>query len=80
MSIITLPVTAIEHEAEASSRPGLLRRIMTALALSRRRSAERVIAAYFETQSEQRLADLGFSAADIAAIRAHGRRWSGPLA
>jgi uncharacterized protein YjiS (DUF1127 family) len=77
--IITWPVAAIEHEAEASPRPGLLRRIMAAMAESRRLSAERRIAAYFETQSDQRLADLGFSPADISALRARGRRFSGPL-
>jgi len=79
MSTITLPATAIEHEAEASSHPGLLRRFMTALMESRRLSAERRIAAYFESQSDQRLSDLGFSTADISAIRARGRRFSGPL-
>ena len=78
-TIITWPVTAIEHTSEASPPAGLLRRLLAAMAESRRRSAERVIAAYFENQSDQRLADLGFSAADISALRAHGRRFSGPL-
>ncbi len=77
--IITLPGTAVAHEAEASPRPGLWRRIMAAIVESQRSSAERRIAAYLESQSEQRLADLGFTAADIAAMRARaGHRWSGP--
>lgn len=79
MSIITFPGTAAEHETELSPRAGLLQRAIAAIIESRRKSAERMIAAYLESQSEQRLADLGFTAADIAAMRARaGRRWTGP--
>lgn len=77
--IITLPGIAVEHEAEASPRPGLLWRAIAAIVESRRLSAERRIATYLESQSEKRLADLGFTTADIAAMRARaGHRWSGP--
>ena len=78
MSIITLPGSAAEYEAQEGPRAGLLRRVLAAIFESRRLSAERRIAAYLEGQSEERLAHLGFSAADLSSIRATaGQRRSG---
>jgi uncharacterized protein YjiS (DUF1127 family) len=58
MSIITLPGSAAEHEAQASPRAGLLQRIVAAVLESRRLSTQRRVAVYLEGLSEQRLADL----------------------
>jgi uncharacterized protein YjiS (DUF1127 family) len=79
MSSITLPGSAAECEAQAGPRTRQWRRILAAIFESRRVSAERRVAAYLEGLSEHRLADLGFSAADISSMRARaGQRWSGP--
>ena len=48
----------------------LLRRVVASFLESRTRSTERRIAIHVSGLSDQRLADLGFSAADIASIRA----------
>ena len=53
-------------------RSTLLRRVVASVLESRTRSTERRIAIYLSGLSDQRLADLGFSAADIASIRAGG--------
>jgi uncharacterized protein YjiS (DUF1127 family) len=48
---------------------GPLRRFLDAIVASRTREAERRIAMHLATMSDQRLADLGFSAAEIKSIR-----------
>jgi len=70
MSIITVPNPAETlFEAAESRRAGLLRRVLAAIMESRRLAAERRVASYFEGLSDARLADLGWSAAEIASIR-----------
>jgi hypothetical protein len=57
-------------EASPSAVGSLLRRAMAAFLESRRLSAHRHVARHLEGLSDVRLLDLGFSAAEIEAIRA----------
>jgi hypothetical protein len=71
MSTITLTsaaAAAIEERETAAG--GLLRRVFDAIIEARTRSARRRIAVHLESVGDAQLADLGFSAADIASIRA----------
>ena len=70
MSIFTArsPATPAIKD-KAGPRAGPLRRLLAAIVASRTREAERRIAVHLAAMSEQRLADLGFSAADIKSIR-----------
>jgi hypothetical protein len=68
---ITVPRTAgIAFKAEESRRAGPMRRAFAALMESRQRSAGRRIASYLDGLSDARLADLGWTAAEIQALRA----------
>ena len=61
--------TTGRHEGE-TSRAGLLRRILDAIVEAKTLEARRRIAPYLQAASDQQLTDLGFTAADIASIRA----------
>jgi len=62
-------------EAERQRRAGRLARLFRRMIEARTRAAERRVAFHLEALSDERLADLGLTAADIATIRA--RRWRG---
>ena len=70
MSIVSArsPATPAIQD-KAGPRAGPLRRLLAAIVASRSREAERRIAVHLAAMSEQRLVDLGFSAADIRSIR-----------
>jgi hypothetical protein len=68
---ITVPHTAgIAFKAEESQRARRIRRAFAALMESRQRAAGRRIAGYLDGLSDARLADLGWTAAEIQALRA----------
>jgi uncharacterized protein YjiS (DUF1127 family) len=77
----TMSTITITNSSEAllgTSRPrraGLLARVYGRMIEARTRAAERRIAFHLEGLSDQRLADLGLTAAEIATLRA--RRWRG---
>jgi uncharacterized protein YjiS (DUF1127 family) len=68
---ITVPRTAgIAFKAEESQRASPMQRAFAALMESRQRAAQRRIASYLDGLSDARLADLGWTAAEIQALRA----------
>jgi hypothetical protein len=66
----TITATTAAGEVSDIPRASLLRRVVASVLEGRTRSTERRIAIHLTGLSDQRLADLGFSAADIASIRA----------
>lgn len=72
MSTLTMPVGNIAPSAAASppASPGLLARLVH----QREMRARREVASYLMSQSDERLADFGFSADDIHALRAGNLR------
>lgn len=70
MSTITAGAATTAFESRANPEGGFLRRTMAAIAAARGRSGQRTLAIHLDGLGEQRLLDLGFSAADIASIRA----------
>ena len=73
MSTPTNPSATLVTRYEA--RDGFFSRLLTALAQSRTREAQRRIVMYVDGVSDVRLCDMGFSGADIRAIRSrHSHR------
>jgi hypothetical protein len=73
MIMSSLAASAIVHAAieEAETpRAGFLSRLLAAIVQSRTREARRRVALHIERLGEEHLAHLGFSDADIEAIRA----------
>jgi hypothetical protein len=71
MSTIRAPMPAAGLiETVASAAAGALRRAFTGYMQARQRSIDRRVALHLERMGEERLLQLGFSAADIEAINA----------
>ena len=66
----SIPTTGRHDGERKSSRAGLLRRIFDAMVEAKTLEARRRIVPYLQAATDQRLTDLGFTAADIASIRA----------
>jgi hypothetical protein len=67
---ITVPPTAgVAFKAEEDRPAGLIRRAFATIMESRQRAAQRRVATYLDGVSDARLTDLGWTAAEIAALR-----------
>ena len=67
---ITVPSTAgVAFKAEEGAHAGLIRRAFAAIVESRQRAAQHRVASYLDGLSDARLADLGWTAPEIAALR-----------
>lgn len=55
------------------SRPGLFARMIAAMTAAREAQARRFVASHLAAMSDDRLADIGFTADEVKRVRAEGR-------